>query len=273
MSIWLAVMAILAATPCAATTEAEESAPEAAPAEGTIIDYTVKAGDNLRKIAQDIYGDAKKWVLIRDANPNVDSTNLQPGERLIIPVVQQAEDQWNGFLANMGDLSDLLEWFPAKLSEWTNIQWSREAGQAWTLSLVIAVIVMGLLTAIAWAGMLMWFSTKIVRIPDSTFRRAATCTAVELAVIAAVVAVVAYVAGRAAQSPGLLAAAEFATKLPVLGALAFIADLLVLRSMYHVGIIRSFVLSLSRVAAAAIVIGGLYGICLIVTVGVPRGGV
>ena len=49
--------------------------------------YTVKAGDNLRKIAQRFYGDEMQWHKIRDANraklPNPDQ--IQVGMQLIIP--------------------------------------------------------------------------------------------------------------------------------------------------------------------------------------------
>lgn len=49
--------------------------------------YTVKSGDNLRKIAQHFYGDEMKWHAIRDANrdklPNPDK--IQVGMTLIIP--------------------------------------------------------------------------------------------------------------------------------------------------------------------------------------------
>jgi nucleoid-associated protein YgaU len=49
--------------------------------------YTVKSGDNLRKIAQHFYGDEMKWHKIRDANraklPNPDQ--IQAGMQLTIP--------------------------------------------------------------------------------------------------------------------------------------------------------------------------------------------
>ncbi len=49
--------------------------------------YTVKSGDNLRRIAQHFYGDEMKWHKIRDANrdklPNPDK--IQEGMTLNIP--------------------------------------------------------------------------------------------------------------------------------------------------------------------------------------------
>ena len=49
--------------------------------------YTVKSGDNLRKIAKQFYGDEMKWHAIRDANPEL-ATNpdkIQVGQSLTIP--------------------------------------------------------------------------------------------------------------------------------------------------------------------------------------------
>lgn len=49
--------------------------------------YTVKSGDNLRKIAQHFYGDEKKWHAIRDANPELAANpdRIQVGQKLTIP--------------------------------------------------------------------------------------------------------------------------------------------------------------------------------------------
>jgi nucleoid-associated protein YgaU len=58
-----------------------------APAAGSGTTYTVKSGDNLRKIAQRFYGDEMQWHKIRDANreklPNPD--RIQVGMQLVIP--------------------------------------------------------------------------------------------------------------------------------------------------------------------------------------------
>ena len=49
--------------------------------------YTVKSGDSLSKIAQEVYGDASDWKKIHEANkakiPNPDL--IQPGQELVIP--------------------------------------------------------------------------------------------------------------------------------------------------------------------------------------------
>lgn len=49
--------------------------------------YTVKPGDNLRKIAQHFYGDEMKWHAIRDANPELRANpdKIQAGMKLQIP--------------------------------------------------------------------------------------------------------------------------------------------------------------------------------------------
>ena len=49
--------------------------------------YEVKAGDSLSKIAKRIYGDAKSWPRIFDANKDVikDPNKIFPGQKLKIP--------------------------------------------------------------------------------------------------------------------------------------------------------------------------------------------
>ena len=47
--------------------------------------YTVKAGDTLTTIAQEVYGDPNKFDLIVDANNLDGTTNLRVGQELIIP--------------------------------------------------------------------------------------------------------------------------------------------------------------------------------------------
>lgn len=49
--------------------------------------YTVKAGDNLRKIAKELLGDAEKWEAIFAANKAVikDPNVIQPGMEIEIP--------------------------------------------------------------------------------------------------------------------------------------------------------------------------------------------
>ncbi len=45
--------------------------------------YTVQSGDTLIDIAEEFYGEASKWTLIRDAN-NLDAP-LQVGQEIVIP--------------------------------------------------------------------------------------------------------------------------------------------------------------------------------------------
>ena len=47
--------------------------------------YTVKAGDNLSKISQQFYGDAKKYMSIAKANNIDDPDKIKAGQELIIP--------------------------------------------------------------------------------------------------------------------------------------------------------------------------------------------
>ncbi len=50
--------------------------------------YVVKSGDSLSKIARGIYGDAKQWTRIYEANRALIGDNpdlIQPGQNLVIP--------------------------------------------------------------------------------------------------------------------------------------------------------------------------------------------
>jgi nucleoid-associated protein YgaU len=47
--------------------------------------YTVKPGDNLSKISQQFYGDAKNYMTIAKANNLEDPDKIKAGQELIIP--------------------------------------------------------------------------------------------------------------------------------------------------------------------------------------------
>ena len=50
--------------------------------------YVVKSGDSLSKIARRIYGDAKRWTRIYEANRQLIGDNpdlIHPGQNLVIP--------------------------------------------------------------------------------------------------------------------------------------------------------------------------------------------
>jgi len=69
------------------TTTPSTIPPSTTPA-GTPRTYTVKAGDSLSKIAKAVYGDAKKWKQIYEANKAVIGNNpdlIKPGQVLTIP--------------------------------------------------------------------------------------------------------------------------------------------------------------------------------------------
>ena len=59
------------------------TAPAAAPTQT----YTVKKGDSLSKIAKQVYGDAKQWPKIHEANRDIiDNPDLiHPGQVLKLP--------------------------------------------------------------------------------------------------------------------------------------------------------------------------------------------
>ncbi|HWH32045.1 MAG TPA: LysM domain-containing protein, partial [Egibacteraceae bacterium] len=57
---------------------------EADPREGWTT-YTVKSGDTLISIAQDVYGDGTKFNLIADANGIDKNNKLRVGQELQIP--------------------------------------------------------------------------------------------------------------------------------------------------------------------------------------------
>jgi nucleoid-associated protein YgaU len=66
------------------------TAPPAKPAEPAQQTYTVVAGDSLSKIAKRVYGDAKLWRRIFDANRDqIENPDLiHPGQKLVIPEVR-----------------------------------------------------------------------------------------------------------------------------------------------------------------------------------------
>jgi nucleoid-associated protein YgaU len=65
------------------------TAPAAKPAAPAQQTYTVVAGDSLSKIAKRVYGDAKQWRRIFDANRDqIENPDLiHPGQKLVIPEV------------------------------------------------------------------------------------------------------------------------------------------------------------------------------------------
>jgi len=66
---------------------ASSSAPPAQPAEQAGRTYVVVKGDSLSKIAKALYGDAKKWKLIHEANKDLikNPDLIDPGQVLKIP--------------------------------------------------------------------------------------------------------------------------------------------------------------------------------------------
>jgi 5'-nucleotidase len=56
---------------------------EATMAEGNM--HEVMAGDNLWNIAKTVYGDGSKWMMIMEANPDINPHNLKIGSKLTVP--------------------------------------------------------------------------------------------------------------------------------------------------------------------------------------------
>jgi nucleoid-associated protein YgaU len=80
------------------------------------LEYTVRAGDTLRTIAQQFYGDSSLWTLILNANPGINPNDLQVGQQLQIQFGQQHSVQ-------SGDTLDMIaERFYGKRSLSTLIQ-------------------------------------------------------------------------------------------------------------------------------------------------------
>jgi nucleoid-associated protein YgaU len=58
------------------------------PGSSPVSSYVVKSGDSLSRIAKRLYGDAKKWPRIYEANKDLIGKNpdlIQPGQNLVIP--------------------------------------------------------------------------------------------------------------------------------------------------------------------------------------------
>ncbi|MEM1355229.1 MAG: LysM peptidoglycan-binding domain-containing protein [Planctomycetota bacterium] len=53
--------------------------------------YTVQPGDTLSGIAQEVYDDETAWIDIAQANGSIDPTRLQPGQVLILPDIDIAD--------------------------------------------------------------------------------------------------------------------------------------------------------------------------------------
>lgn len=57
--------------------------------------YTVKSGDTLSKIAEQVYGDANRWREIFQANKDqIDNPSvIRPGWELVIPGLEEKEEK------------------------------------------------------------------------------------------------------------------------------------------------------------------------------------
>ncbi|MBI5865968.1 MAG: LysM peptidoglycan-binding domain-containing protein [Planctomycetes bacterium] len=67
----------------------EDEPPPAETKAAESIVYSVKAGDSLRSISLDHYGDAQYWPMILRANPEVNPLRLKVGDELVLPPLEQ----------------------------------------------------------------------------------------------------------------------------------------------------------------------------------------
>jgi hypothetical protein len=65
----------------------DDQPPGEEPGVGTPTTYTVQPGDTLSKIARTLYGDARKYRLIQEANNLADASRIWVGQVLVIPPV------------------------------------------------------------------------------------------------------------------------------------------------------------------------------------------
>ncbi len=84
----VAALAILMIGGCA------QQAEMAAAGSGTQWVYTVQQGDaDLRTVSGKVYGDEDHWRIIAQANPDVEPSELEPGQELMIPELADPQGQ------------------------------------------------------------------------------------------------------------------------------------------------------------------------------------
>ena len=71
--------------------DVQSGASSTAPAAEAYETYEVKSGDSLSRIAKRVYGDARAWKQIFEANTNIlkDPDKIFPGQKLKIPQKNQ----------------------------------------------------------------------------------------------------------------------------------------------------------------------------------------
>jgi LysM repeat protein len=78
--------------PPSPTAEEPTSAVETPTATGAPGTYTIARGDTLAQIAARLYGDAKKWRVIANANPGLNPNRLLIGQVIKLPAAKQTRD-------------------------------------------------------------------------------------------------------------------------------------------------------------------------------------
>ncbi len=227
-----------------------------------VIDYTIQSGDTFFKLAQKFYKDAEKSYIIQNANAGLDPKKLKPGDKIRIPVTAAGKAWWE----NEGQKAE--DAFEEQLSSLFNL--SPEVMRPAKLSLGMGIWLFRALSFIVAVGLLMWFASKIARIPGASFRKATLCTAAEMACMVGLVFAlqrfIDFMSGYEKIEPILDASSPYGVIVVLV-----LADLLILRVIYRIGWLRSFALSVSRLAAMVAVVAVLFGLASVINIIWPSG--
>jgi len=227
-----------------------------------VIEYTVQSGDTFFNLAQRFYKDAEKSYIIQNANRDLDPTKLKPGDKIWIPLTATGKAWWEmqGHKAEDAvteQLSTLFDLSPG-------------AKRSAQLSVGMGFWLFTAFTFIVAIGVLMWFASKIARIPGASFRKAALCTTAEMVCMVGLVFAlqrfIDFMAGYEKIVPILEAGSPYGVIVVLV-----LADLLILRVVFRIGWLRSFALSVSRLAAMVAVVAVLFGLASVINIIWPSG--
>lgn len=244
------------------TAAAAEPAEQPLDEEKFVIEYTIQSGDTFFNLAQKFYNDAEKSYIIQKANPDLDPKKLKPGDKILIPVTAAEKAWWEmqGQKAEDAVIKQLSRLFDLSPGAKRSAQLSVGMG-FWFFTAFNFVVAVGLL---------MWFASKIARIPGASFRKAALCTAAEMACMVglffALQWFIDFMAGYEKIVPILDAGSPYGVIVVLV-----LADLLILRVVFRIGWLRSFALSVSRLAAMVAVVAVLFGLASVINIIWPSG--
>ena len=226
-----------------------------------VVEYTIESGDTFFNLAQRFYKDAEKSYIIENANANLNPKKLKPGDKIRIPVTATGKAWWEMHGQKAEDaVEERLSFFGL----------SPEAIRSAQLSVGIGFWFFTAFNVIVAIGLLMWFASKIARIPEVSFRKAALCTAAEMAcmvgLVFALLGFIDFMSGYERIKPILEAGSPYGVIVVLV-----LADLLILRVVFRIGWLRSFALSVSRLAAMAAVVAVLFGLASVINIIWPSG--